>query len=353
MSGKKTVFVGLSGGVDSSVSAALLKEQGYSVVGAFIRVWQPDFLPCTQDQDRIDAMRVAAHLDIPFVEVDLEEVYKKEVVDYMVREYKAGRTPNPDVMCNKTVKFGAFFDYAMSAGADFVATGHYARVAHTKDSAHLLKAKDSAKDQSYFLWTLTQKQLQKTLFPIGEYQKSEVRVLAEKFDLHTATKKDSQGLCFVGKLDMKEFLEHFVPSRKGDVLNESGNVIGSHAGAHFYTLGQRHGLTFTEKGSDNVPQYVIDKDIARNTITVSPRVYVEETSGRTRVALENQNWIDGTPVQDVKYHAALRYHGTLVPVTIKDRTVLFETPLILAEGQSLVVYNDEVCMGGGVISYAE
>ena len=269
MNTKGKVFVGLSGGVDSSVSAALLKEHGYEVVGVFIKVWQPPFLECTWKEDRLDAMRVAAQLDIPFMTFDLEKEYKESIVDYMVAEYKAGRTPNPDVMCNKTIKFGAFLEKAKEMGADFVATGHYAQNVEKDGEQYLLKGNDNEKDQSYFLWTLTQAQLKYILFPIGEHKKSEVRKLAEKFDLITATKKDSQGLCFIGKLDMKDFLKEFIEEKRGDVLNTDGAVIGYHDGAVYYTLGQRRGFIITQKTPEDIPYYVVAKDIEQNTITVS------------------------------------------------------------------------------------
>src|SRR3972149_2581934 len=201
---KKMVFVGLSGGVDSSVTAALLKEQGYEVVGVFIKTWQPDFIECTWPEERRDAMRVAAHLDIPFLTFDLEKEYKKEVGDYMVSEYRAGRTPNPDVMCNKEIKFGAFLQKALAMGADFVATGHYAEISQIRNVFSLKKSPDPSKDQSYFLWTLTQEQLAHILFPIGHFKKTEVRKLAKKFALPVAEKKDSQGICFLGDIDLKD-----------------------------------------------------------------------------------------------------------------------------------------------------
>ena len=203
---KKTVFVGMSGGVDSSVSAALLKKQGFDVVGVFIKTWHPDFIKCNEEEERRDAMRVATHLNIPFLTFDFEDVYKKEVADYMISEYKAGRTPNPDVMCNKEVKFGAFLKKAISMGADFVATGHYAE----NRKNNLVKGKDPAKDQSYFIWTLKQKQLSKILFPVGNLNKTEVRKLAKKFKLPVAEKKDSQGICFLGAVDLKDFLKHYI-----------------------------------------------------------------------------------------------------------------------------------------------
>ena len=202
--------MGISGGVDSAVSAALLKEQGYDVVGVFIRTWHPDFIECNEEDERLDAMRVAAHLDIPFLTFDFSDVYKKEVADYMISEYKAGRTPNPDVMCNKEIKFGAFLDKAISMGADYVATGHYA---DNKD-LKLLKNKDISKDQSYFLWTLKQGQLRKILFPIGHLKKTQVRVLAKKFGLPVAEKKDSQGICFLGVVDLKVFLKHYIKEKR-------------------------------------------------------------------------------------------------------------------------------------------
>src|SRR5258706_6959399 len=246
---KKKVFVGLSGGVDSSVSAALLKEAGYDVTGVFIKVWQPDFFECTSKDDRLDAMRVCAKLGIPFKTLNLEKEYKKEVVDYMISEYKKGNTPNPDVMCNKEVKFGAFLRFAIKMGADYVATGHYARNIFNKKTGlyELCKSEDSDKDQSYFLWTLGQKELKRTLFPVGGYKKKYVRKLAEKFDLITANKKDSQGLCFVGKIDMKEFLMHFIKEKPGNVADERGNIIGNHNGVFFYTLGERHGFNISKK----------------------------------------------------------------------------------------------------------
>ena len=269
---KKKVFVGLSGGVDSAVSATLLKKQGYEVVGVFIKTWHPDFLECNEEDERRDAMRVAAFLDIPFLTFDLADVYKKEVADYMIREYKEGRTPNPDVMCNKEVKFGTFLKKAISMGADCVATGHYARVLSPCEGGvpegrgGLLKGKDPSKDQSYFLWTLKQEQLERIVFPIGNLKKTEVRKLAKKFNLPVAEKKDSQGICFLGAVDLKEFLKHYIKFKKGKVCDEKGEVIGHHEGAVFYTLGERHGFTITKKKSTDGPYYIVGKDIKKNTL---------------------------------------------------------------------------------------
>ena len=378
----KKVYVGLSGGVDSSVSAALLKKAGYDVTGVFIKVWQPDFLPsasgrpsrdgCTWKEDRLDAMRVAAHLDIPFVTLDLEKEYKKEVVDYMIAEYKKGRTPNPDVMCNQHVKFGAFFKRAVATGADFVATGHYARVAlgdrgltQTKRGLmqkksigkyKLLAGVDIEKDQSYFLWTLTQKELSKTLFPVGGYKKPEVRKLAKKFGLPTAEKKDSQGLCFMGKLNMKDFLKHFIKEKQGDVLDERGNVVGEHDSAVFFTLGERHGFTITKKGSRDTPYYVVAKDVVKNTITVSHEPLRTVDGGENkRVIILHANWTKSvSPKKGEYYTARVRYRQPLqvciiIRADAKTAEILFTKPEIASPGQSLVIYDGDECLGGGVI----
>lgn len=377
---KTRVFVGLSGGVDSSVSAALLKAakpnnfeklfgrptpkgfRGYDVTGVFIKVWQPDFLPCSWREERRDAMRVAAKLGIPFLTFDLEKEYKKEVVDYMIREYKAGRTPNPDVMCNKYVKFGAFYKKARAMGADFVATGHYAR-AKTYNlqptTYNLLAARDSEKDQSYFLWTIPQDVLAHTLFPIGGYKKREVRALAKKFGLFTSEKKDSQGLCFVGKLDMKEFLSHYIKSKKGKVLSGKGETIGFHDGACFLTLGERHGFTITKKSPNDSVMYVIDKDIKKNTVTVGQSQPLLANSKKDKgqiVELSDTNWIFGIPPKvGKKLEARPRYRATLMPCVVREVsrgkiTLKFlKQDLTITPGQSCVLYDGEVCLGGGII----
>ncbi len=353
----KKVFVGLSGGVDSSVSAALLQEAGYDVTGVFIKVWQAPFLPCNWKEERLDAMRVCAKLGIPFLTFDFEKEYKKEVVDYMIAEYKAGRTPNPDVCCNQHVKFRAFFDTARKMGADFVATGHYAQVSKNKDGTCNMKAGDDAnKDQSYFLWTLTQKELSHTLFPVGNIEKPEVRKLAEKFGLHTASKKDSQGLCFIGKVDLREFLGHFVQEKPGTVLDEKGNAVGVHSGAFFYTLGQRHGFTITDKSPTDAPYFVIKKDVKKNLVVVSQKNPENNFLADTiTVDIKNTNWISEIPKAAKSYAARVRYRQPLVTCSIKitgkkTATIMFKTPIQAATpGQSLVVYEKGVCMGGGVI----
>jgi tRNA-uridine 2-sulfurtransferase len=367
----KKVFVGISGGVDSAVSAALLKKEGYDVTGVFIKAWTPEGYPCNWKEDRRSAMRVAAVLDIPFITLDLEKEYKKEVVDYMIAEYKKGRTPNPDVMCNKEIKFGHFLKFALKNGADFVATGHYARAfpspdqgeGHAKRGVGLIESTDKNKDQSYFLWTLTQNQLKHILFPIGHLQKSEVRKLAAKFGLPQATRKDSQGLCFLGKVDMKEFLSRYIPQKRGDVLKalsllERGlggeaEVIGHHQGALFFTIGERHGFIITQKTEKEVPLYVVAKNISKNTITVAPKAPSLLGRGGGEAILKDVNLIGKIP--NKKLLCRIRYRqekvGCKVEIKKDEIKIIFDKPQMgVSPGQSLVLYDGEVCLGGGIIS---
>lgn len=337
----------MSGGVDSSLSAALLKEQGYDVTGVFIKVWQPDFIECTWRDDRRDAMRVASELDIPFVTLDLEKEYKEGVIDYMMNEYKAGRTPNPDVMCNREVKFGGFWKWAKAQGADYIATGHYAQT----DNEHLLLSKDTNKDQTYFLWTLNKDDLEHVLFPIGGMNKDAVRKEAERRGLYTYAKKDSQGLCFVGTIDVKDFLKQELGIKKGTVLNEDGTVIGEHDGAMFYTIGERHGFTITKKKGDIEAYYIIKKDIESNTVTVSTTAPV--TSTGNEITLERISFVDKI-VTDGEYYARARYRAPLVKVELKNKNgvcsiISKESGLSPVSGQSLVLYKDTKCIGGGII----
>jgi len=358
----KTVFVGVSGGVDSSVAAAMLKDQGYDVVGVFIRTWTPDFIECTWRDERRDAMRVCAHLNIPFLECDAEEAYKKGVADYMIEEYKKGNTPNPDVMCNREVKFGVFWKFAKDNGADYIATGHYAQNNYKLKikNYELKKGNDNTKDQAYFLWTLTQDDLAHTLFPVGHLPKTEVRKLAKKYNLPTAVKKDSQGVCFLGPLDMKDFLKHYIASKKGNVLNEKGEIIGSHEGAVFFTLGERHGFTIFKNEDDSKPLYVVSKNIASNTITVSTRQgLAEENTGQTyaKVMCSKVNWISGLPEKNKIYTAQIRYHGELLDckvnytgLTSSDKVeIIFDKNVLVDKGQSIVIYDKDVCLGGCIV----
>jgi len=354
MKKKNVIFLGLSGGVDSAVSATLLKKQGYEVVGVFIKTWHPDFLVCNEEEERRDAMRVAAHLDIPFLTFDLENIYKKKVANYMISEYRKGRTPNPDVVCNKEVKFGAFLKKSISMGADYIATGHYAQNKYTGNARVLLKGKDPTKDQSYFLWTLKQKQLSKIIFPVGNLKKSKVRKLARKLKLPVAEKKDSQGICFLGAVDLKEFLKHYIKEKKGKVLNEKGEKIGYHNGVVFHTLGERHGFIVIKKSPNDKPYYIIGKDVKKNILTVSQNKNFSHSNILTNIRIENVNWITKIPDSKKNYTAQIRYHGEFLLCKIKYSTlsvaqVIFKKPVLVASGQSCVIYDGNVCLGGGVV----
>ncbi len=353
----KKVFVGLSGGVDSSVAAAILKDQGYDVVGVFIKTWQPEFLECTSSDDRRDAMRVCAILNIPFILFDAEESYKAQVIDYMISEYAKGRTPNPDLMCNKYVKFGVFYDFAIKNGADFVATGHYAKTLQ----GHLYRAVDSSKDQSYFLSSLTKEKLENTLFPIGNLLKSEVRKMAEKYSLFTSNKKDSQGLCFIGKIPMKDFLKEMLKQEgyvldSGKVLNEIGEVIGEHNGAMLYTIGERHGFTIFKQTPNAIPLYVLDKNIEKNTITVGCRnvTVLMETIILDSVNIIEKDFFDNANINE-NLIMQYRYHGEFVPVILENKEGRWTLKLKkklgdIALGQAAVIYKGELCIGSGIIA---
>lgn len=339
----KKVFVGLSGGVDSAVSAALLLQEGYDVTGVFIKTWTPDFVPCTWREERRDAMRVAARLGIPFLFFDFEEEYKRGVAEYMIEEYKLGRTPNPDVMCNRVVKFGAFWDKARELGVEYIATGHYART----DGKKLYEGADTQKDQSYFLWTLTEKDLEHVLFPIGHMEKAQVRSLAKKFNLPVSEKKDSQGICFIGDVDMKKFLSHYIDLEPGNVLNMWGEVIGEHSGALLYTIGERHGFDIHRKTPDSKPFYVIAKNVENNTITVADNISDIQRASPRKVQLTRENWIS---TQERECEARVRYRQPRIKVRIEDNEVHFTEPQIVASGQSIVFYRGDECLGGAILS---
>lgn len=348
----------MSGGVDSSVSAYLLKKAGYNVIGVFIKVWQPEGFPCTAKEDRLDAMRVAAQIEIPFLTLDLEKEYKKGVIDYMLEEYKKGKTPNPDVMCNREVKFGAFLDWALARGADFIATGHYVQVIHAKSESKILTSVDTEKDQTYFLWTLRQDQIKHILFPIGHLKKSEVRTIAEKEGLYTAPKKDSQGLCFVGTISFKDLLKLELKPEKGDVLSENGEVVGVHDGAILYTKGERHGFTITKKSPHDDKLFIVDKNIENNTITVSTQKPESNNNLLTHtIKIKNYSFTRTKFIKNQKCLVRLRYRAQLFPCIITEVTpdaitIKTEASVSVTEGQSAVLYsvdNTEL-YGGGIMS---
>jgi tRNA-specific 2-thiouridylase len=371
------VFVGMSGGVDSSVTAALLKNQGYDVTGVYMKNWTRDIpgFECPWKEDYQDAKRVAVRLGIDLLIFDFEKDYKQKVVDYMIAEYRAGRTPNPDIMCNQEIKFKLFLETALENGADMIATGHYSRIirktsrsskspgrstgqapvalAHPVDSedldarAELHAAKNKEKDQTYFLYRVTEDALKKTLFPIGEFKtKDEVRALARKYNLPTAGKKDSQGICFVGKIGIKEFLSQYVKTAPGPIINQAGKEIGEHEGAIFYTIGQRHGLNV----GGGLPYYVTKKDMKTNTVYVTTDLSDKELWSK-KINLADTHWINEPPENDKKYQARLRYRGPLVGCRIKNtKLILDEEQRAVSAGQSAVLYDGDRTVGGGIIS---
>lgn len=338
------VYVGMSGGVDSSLTAALLVEQGYDVTGVYMKNWTQDLpgLKCPWADDLADAKRVAVQLGIDFEVFDFENEYKQKVVDYMIDEYKRGRTPNPDIMCNQEVKFRLFLDAALEHGADMIATGHYARV----ENGVLKLAKDENKDQTYFLYRVTGEALQKTLFPLGEFTKPEVRTMAEERGLYTAAKKDSQGICFVGQIGIRDFLRQYVTPLSGTIVDkQSGETIGHHDGAIFYTLGQRHGLDV----GGGLPYYVVGKDMDKNEVYVT-RDLNDGELWKKEIGLSSVHWINEAP-GDGTYHIRIRHRAPLAKARLHGSTLHLDEPLrAVTAGQSLVIYGDGVCLGGGIVT---
>lgn len=322
------MFVGLSGGVDSAVAAALLKEAGAQVSGVFIKGWYPPGMPCTWAADRRDAMRVAAKLAIPFITLDASATYKQSVMDYLLNEYRAGRTPNPDVMCNRDVKFGAFYRYALAHGADYIATGHYV---------------SGEKDQRYFLWAVPEEALSKTLFPLDGREKRQVRALATRLSLPVATKRESQGICFLGPVSVEDFLLSELGSSPGEALDEQGRQVGAHHGAALYTIGERVPLP---RG----PWYIRGKDMQANTLTVMHTPPSASTGEGIRIV--NANW--HTTVHEVQGEvmAQYRYRGPMVRGHITDNVFVPSQRLseLPAPGQSLVFYRQDELLGGGIIA---
>jgi len=345
----KKVYVGMSGGVDSSVTAALLKEQGYDVTGVYMKNWSQD-LPgfvCPWKEDYQDAKRVAVRLGIPFKMYDFEKEYRSEVVDYMIDGYKAGITPNPDIMCNQEVKFKLFLQAALEDGADMIATGHYARI---KDG-QLLTGDDANKDQSYFLYRVTEEALRKSLMPIGGYEKPKVREIAKTLGLNTAEKKDSQGICFVGKVGIKEFLQQFVETEPGVIIDQHGKEIGEHDGALFYTIGQRQGL----KVGGGLPYYVVGKNMDKNEVYVTTDLQ-DERLWNSDFTLTSPHWINEEPSAAGTYMVRTRYRAELIPVTGIQKNddgswhiALKDEVRALTPGQSAVIYDGDRVVGGGIV----
>lgn len=343
------VFVGMSGGVDSSVAAALLKERGHDVTGVYMKNWTKDLpgMKCPWAEDLADAKRVAVQLDIPFKVIDFQDAYKQKVVDYMIAEYAGGRTPNPDIMCNQEVKFKLFLDAALSEGAEMIATGHYARV---KDG-RLYKGIDENKDQSYFLYRVERSALEKTLMPIGEYEKPKIRELARTYGLITADKKDSQGICFVGKIGIKDFLSQYVETEPGDIVEYSTEkVLGQHEGAIFYTIGQRHGLGI----GGGLPYYVTGKDMEKNIVFVTKKLD-DEAFWQDALRLASLHWINEAPEVGRQYDIRSRYRAKLVKATVEQADKEMVLRLDRAEravtpGQSTVFYDGGQVVGGGIIA---
>ena len=390
MTQHKTVFVGMSGGVDSSVSAALLVEQDYNVIGVYMKNWSRDLpgMKCPWAEDLADAKRVAVKLGIPFEVWDFEEAYHKKVVEYMLTEFKKGNTPNPDIMCNQEIKFKLFYEKAMERGADFIATGHYARVATEQAGCNLLRdgslapvvtglapspsavasgnpqnvtscsptttlarAIDENKDQTYFLYRISEEALAHTIFPIGGMLKPDVKKLAAERGLHNAYKKESMGVCFVGEVGMKDFLKEYVDVAPGEIREiETEKILGYHEGAIFYTIGQRHGLYISgNKGevNDGLPYYVVKKDLDKNVVYVSKNLNHSEI-WRKELRLKDV-FLRGNIPERVQVR--LRHRAPLIPATFDGKVLHFENEVKRpAAGQSAVLYDGEICLGGGIIA---
>lgn len=354
------VIVGMSGGVDSSVSALLLQQQGYQVEGLFMKNWDEDDGTeyCTAKDDLADAQAVSDKLGIHLHTANFAAEYWDNVFEHFLEEYKAGRTPNPDILCNREIKFKAFLDYALVLGADFIATGHYVRKQQQGDIAKLVKGLDNNKDQSYFLHAVSGKEIAKTLFPVGELEKPEVRHIAEQHDLVTHNKKDSTGICFIGERRFKDFLQQYLPAQPGEIEDIDGNPMGQHSGLMYHTIGQRQGLGIGGvKGAGDQPWYVVDKDLQRNVLIIAqgsqhPRLFKQAMS------VSSIHWIDGNePELPYRCMAKVRYRqqDQACEIIRQDNAyqVIFDKPQrAITPGQSAVFYDDEICLGGGVIEQA-
>jgi tRNA-specific 2-thiouridylase len=354
------VVVGMSGGVDSSVAAWMLKQQGYEVIGLFMKNWEDDDNDeyCSARQDWLDVVSVADLIGIDVEAVNFAAEYRERVFAEFLREYAAGRTPNPDVLCNAEIKFKAFLDHAMSLGADAIATGHYARVRHQGGRVQLLKALDASKDQSYFLHRLTQSQLANVLFPLGEIPKMEVRKIAEQIGLHNARKKDSTGICFIGERPFREFLNRYLPSTPGPIKTPEGKTVGEHMGLAFFTLGQRKGIGLGGSQDGNGDAwYVARKDIASNTLYVA-QGHEHSWLLANQLSAIDASWVDGPAPTAGHYSAKTRYRQVDSACSLSagaDGPLSFELAFPDAQwavtpGQSAVLYDGDICLGGGIIS---
>ena len=356
---KKRVVVGMSGGVDSAVAAALLKEQGFDVVGLYMSNWKetdPNGC-CTGEQDWTDVRYICDKIDIPYYSVDFSEQYMNNVFKLFVDEYKKGRTPNPDVLCNREVKFGPFADFARGLGADYIATGHYCRIRHDGDIHYLLRAKDDNKDQTYFLNQVSSYQLRDVIFPLGDMTKPEVRELALKFDIPVAKKKDSTGICFIGERNFRQFLSQYIPMKDGDIVTQDGKVVGRHHGVYFYTLGQRRGLGIGGSVDGNGERwFVLGKDVAKNLLIVSQGE--DDVLFKDGLVTEGFNFITPPPAKEfdcdvrIKHRQPLQKARAEVLENGDVRIVFCQKQRAIAEGQYAVVYYGEICLGGGVINHS-
>jgi tRNA-specific 2-thiouridylase len=340
----KKIFVGVSGGVDSAVSCLLLKLLGAKVTGVFIKGWYPEGFICSWKEDRADAMRVCAFLHIPFVTLDASAQYKQSVIEYMVNEYKNGNTPNPDIMCNRDVKFGVFYKYAMKAGADAIATGHYARIIRTPSGSQLTRHKDAKKDQSYFLYAIAPETLKNILFPLSFFPKTTTRFLAHVFSLPVRAKKDSQGICFLGSVSLDEFLSRDIPHKEGAVLTKDGKRIGSHSGVLRFTIGERVPLAGVQS-----QYFVVSKNIPDNILVVDT---VKDHSRKDVSFVLTQTNFFERPASSEVVDAQYRYHGPLIRGRLtNENTFLVEGTIkeYIAPGQSVVLYRKDHCLGGGIL----
>lgn len=357
------VVVGMSGGVDSSVSALLLKEQGYDVVGVFMKNWDDtdDSGVCTATEDFEDVKRVADKIGIPYYSINFEKEYWNKVFEYFLSEYKRGRTPNPDIMCNKEIKFKSFLDFAMKLDADYIAMGHYAKTVTDKNGVvHMMRPKDGNKDQTYFLSQVTQEQLKKAIFPLADLSKPQVRMIAEQAGLATAKKKDSTGICFIGERNFKNFLSEFLPAMGGNIVTSDGRIVGKHSGLMYYTIGQRSGLGLGGNQSSCAPWFVVGKNLQKNELIVE-QGYDSDLLYASSLDASEVSFFTGLPSNDTTIHctAKFRYRQPDVAVTVnynKDNNTVNvefdELARAVTPGQAIVFYDGEECLGGAIIDKA-